>query len=63
MGLTGDVAIVEVKSDYFKEEYFAERPASERLVNKKLALRNLNEMRDWKVALHEYIHDYYGGYL
>ena len=63
LGLTDDVAIVEVESDHFKEEYFAERPASERLVNKKLTLRNLNEMRDWKVALREYIGDYYDGYL
>ena len=61
--LTKEVAITEVSSDFFKTEYFAERPASERLVNRKLILRNLNIMRDWKTALKEYIRDYYAGYL
>ena len=63
LGLDEEVAIVEVSSDHFKQEYFAERPASERLVNKKLALRGLNEMRDWKAALKEYLENYYEGYL
>lgn len=63
LGLAEEVAITEVSSDFFKTEYFAERPASERLVNRKLILRNLNIMRDWKTALKEYIRDYYAGYL
>jgi len=54
------VTIEEVTSDYFSEEYFAERPACERLINKKLDDAGLNIMRDWKVALKEYIQDYYG---
>jgi dTDP-4-dehydrorhamnose reductase len=61
--LTGKIKIIPVKSDYFKEIYFAERPASERLVNRKLAIRNLNLMQDWKIALQEYVTDYYAGYL
>lgn len=63
LNLDNDIAINEVSSDYFKKEYFAERPPSERLLNKKLNLRGLNIMRDWKVALREYIKDYYSSYL
>jgi len=33
------------------------------LINKKLNLRGLNQMRDWKICLEEYIRDYYKGYL
>lgn len=57
------VKITTVSSDYFKEIYFAARPASERLLTKKLNLRGVNYMRDWKVALKEYIEYYYEGYL
>ncbi len=63
LGLANDVKINEVSSDFFKKEYFAPRPDSERLVNKKLQLLDLDTMRDWKVALEEYISDYYQGYL
>jgi len=63
LGLADEVKITPVNSDYWKETYFAERPPSERLVDKKLAIRNLNIMRDWKVCLNEYIDKYYGDYL
>ena len=63
LGLTDTVKITTVKSDYFKEIYFAERPPCERLVNRKLELRNLNLMQDWRVALKQYIDQYYQGYL
>ena len=63
LNLDNEININEVSSDYFKEEYFAKRPSSERLLNKKLNLRGLNIMRDWKVALREYIKDYYSDYL
>ena len=63
LGLSETVKITSVKSDYFKEIYFAERPPCERLVNRKLELRNLNLMQDWKVALKQYIDQYYQGYL
>lgn len=62
-GLDQKVKITEVGSDFFAKEYFAERPPSERLINKKLDLRNANTMRDWKVALHEYLDNYYQGFL
>lgn len=63
LNLRGKINITPVKSDYFKDIYFAERPASERLVNRKLSIRNLNLMQDWKIALQEYINMYYVGYL
>ena len=63
LGLTNEVTITPVQSEFFKEEYFADRPPSERLINKKLDLRGLNMMRDWRVCLKEYIENYYLGYL
>jgi dTDP-4-dehydrorhamnose reductase len=58
-----NIKITEVDSNYFAKEYFADRPPSERLVNKKLDLRQLNVMRDWNIALKEYVETYYKGYL
>ena len=63
LGLRDTIKITEVSSDYFKEEYFADRPLSEQLVSKKLELRNLFTMRHWKIALNEYLNDYYREYL
>jgi dTDP-4-dehydrorhamnose reductase len=63
LGLKDRIKINVVTSEYFKEIYFAERPPCERLDNRKLKIRNINLMRDWKVALREYIEDYYQGYL
>lgn len=63
LGKEKEIKINTVSSDYFKEVYFAERPASERLITKKLDLRGVNQMRDWRVALKEYIDNYYSGYI
>jgi dTDP-4-dehydrorhamnose reductase len=63
LGLSDEVKVTPVSSDYFKKEYFAERPPSERLVNRKLNLRGLNIMRDWRVSLKEYLEGYYADYL
>ena len=63
LGLQDQVAVTPVSSDYFKGEYFAARPASERLIPKKLQLRNLYIMRDWRECLVEYLAEYYEGYL
>jgi dTDP-4-dehydrorhamnose reductase len=57
------VKINPVTSEFFKDIYFAERPPSERLENRKLRIRNINLMRDWRVALKEYIENYYMDYL
>ena len=63
LNLKDKVKLTPVGSDYFKETYFAERPPCERLINRKLNIRGLNLMRDWRVALREYIENYYKGYL
>ena len=54
---------MELFEDGLKDIYFAERPPCERLVNRKLELRNINLMQDWRVALKQYIDQYYQGYL
>tara|TARA_B110000438_G_C15774924_1_gene633619 strand:- start:32 stop:916 length:885 start_codon:yes stop_codon:yes gene_type:complete len=56
--LQNDIKITEVNSDYFAEEYFAIRPDCERLINKRLDDLGLNIMRDWKIALSDYLDNY-----
>lgn len=63
LNLESKIKINPVSSDFFKKEYFADRPSSERLINKKLNLRKLNVMRDWKISLKEYLENYYKTYL
>jgi dTDP-4-dehydrorhamnose reductase len=63
LGIENDIVITPVTSDHWEKEYFARRPASESLINKKLELRGLNIMRDWRICLKEYIKNYYQGYL
>jgi dTDP-4-dehydrorhamnose reductase len=63
LGWQEKIKITPVQSDYYKDIYFAQRPANERLINRKLDMRNINLMRDWKIALKEYISEYYKGYL
>jgi dTDP-4-dehydrorhamnose reductase len=63
LDLSNEIKINVVNSDYFKEIYFAERPPCERLDNRKLKLRDINLMQDWKVALKEYVDLYYNTYL
>lgn len=61
--LEDKVKINVVTSEYFAKEYYAERPACERLWTRKLHLRGVSAMRDWKVALKEYLEEYYCDYL
>lgn len=63
LNLTETIKINIVSSKHFAKEYFALRPPCERLINKKLDLRGLNIMRDWRESLAEYIKDYYSNYL
>ncbi len=63
LGLEERVKVTPVDSSHFQQEYFAARPASERLVDRKLTLRGMNTMRDWRVCLREYLDEYYAGYL
>jgi dTDP-4-dehydrorhamnose reductase len=62
-GLAERVKINEVDSSFFASEYFAARPDSERLVNRKLDLRGINIMRDWRIGLEEYLNRQYRDYL
>ncbi len=62
-GIEKKIKVNEVTSDYFMKKYFAPRPNSERLINKKLNLRGLNIMQNWKVALRHYIENYYNDYI
>ena len=63
LNLSNEIKVTPVDSDYWKKVYYAERPPSERLVAKKLELRGLNVMRDWRGCLKEYISEYYKDYL
>ena len=63
LGLTNKIKINKVNSVFFKNEYFAIRPPSEQLINKKLELRSINFMRNWKVCIEEYINKNYSDYL
>ncbi len=59
LGLESRIKINSVSSDFFKKTYYAQRPPSERLLNKKLEMRGINKMRDWRISLKEYINLYY----
>jgi dTDP-4-dehydrorhamnose reductase len=61
--LENKIKITGVNSDFFKDDYYAKRAPCERLENRKLKLRGLNLMRNWKIALAEYIENYYQDYL
>lgn len=61
LGLDREIELNPVGSTHFQKEYFAPRPDSERLINKKLALRGLHRMRDWRVCLSEYVEEHYRG--
>ena len=63
LGKEAEVKITSVSSDHFKDVYYAERPPSERLVTKKLDLREVNKMQDWKISLKIYLDNYYSDYL
>jgi len=63
LNLETKIQLNKVDSSYFKDEYYAPRPPSERLINKKLQLRGLDKMRDWKVCLKEYLESSYTNYL
>lgn len=63
LGRDNSIKINVVSSEHFAKEYFADRPVSERLLTKKLDLRGVSAMRDWRVSLKEYIDNYYKGYL
>jgi dTDP-4-dehydrorhamnose reductase len=61
--LDDKVRIQPVSSDHFAKEYFAPRPPCERLVNYKLKLRGMDLMRDWRIALKDYLRDYFADHV
>jgi dTDP-4-dehydrorhamnose reductase len=63
LGLEKEVKITIVDAGHFKNQYVLKRPHYESIENLKLNLLGLNIMRDWKVALREYIETYYTNYL
>lgn len=63
LGLEKQIKITEVPSSFFRKQYFAPRPDSERLVNRKLNTRDLNIMRNWRIALINYLENYYNDYI
>lgn len=50
-----DIELVEVESSFFAESYPTPRPRSEMMRNLMLDLQGMNTMRDWEVALAEYL--------
>jgi dTDP-4-dehydrorhamnose reductase len=54
-----DVKVNPVPSEFFEKEYFAARPPSERLISRRLNILGVNTMRDWRVALEDYLDEYY----
>ncbi len=63
LGLENEIKINSVDKNYFKEDYYAKRPPAERLLNRKLNLKGLNIMRDWKICLKEYLNENYNKFL
>ena len=55
LGLNNKIMLYKVYDDHFKQAFFAPRPHSETLINRKLELRGLNKMRNWKECLKEYV--------
>ena len=49
--LSKTIKINKVSSNFYKDVYFAERPKSERLETKKLNLRKINLMGNWRESL------------
>jgi dTDP-4-dehydrorhamnose reductase len=50
-----EVEVVEVGSSFFAESYPTPRPRSEMMRNLMLDLQGMNSMRDWELALEEYL--------
>ena len=63
LNLENEISIQEVTTDFFAKEYFAERPPNERLINRRLNDLDLNIMRDWKIALSDYIQSSYSDHI
>ncbi len=52
------IKLIKVTSEYFKKEYWVKRPKSEVLQNLNLKYINLNLMKDWRLALRDYLKEF-----
>ena len=57
------IKILPVQSDYYKDIYFARATCQRKTNQLQIDIRDLNIMRDWKIALKEYKTHYYHDYL
>ena len=55
------IALEKVQGDFFKETFFAARPKFEVIVNKKIHLMGLSVMRNWELAIEDYLNTFYKG--
>ncbi|MFA9563741.1 MAG: sugar nucleotide-binding protein, partial [Acidimicrobiales bacterium] len=55
LGLSDQIELVEVESDFFADTFPSNRPRSEIMRNMALDLQGMNLMRPWRVALEEYL--------
>ena len=55
LGKEDEIKINIVTSEYFTKEYFADCLVCERLWTRKLNVRDVNAMHDWRVSLKDYI--------
>jgi dTDP-4-dehydrorhamnose reductase len=58
-----DAEVKPVDSSFFAERFFVTRPNSEILFNQRLESLGINLMRDWRIALREYLQRDYAEYL
>lgn len=57
LGLNNSIKLVEVDSNFFKNEYFAPRPDNEQLVNFNFNNLNIGKVKNWDLALTEYLYE------
>lgn len=59
LDLTDEIKINKVSSAYFKAVYFAPRPDNEQLINLNLNKLKIGKMRNWELALEDYLSEYW----
>ncbi len=58
-----DIKLTPVGSEFFNEKYFAPRPYSEMMINENLNKLGINIMRPWRIALFNYLNEYFSCYF
>ena len=62
-GLEDEVEVKAVDSSFFQTQFWGKRPDSEMLACRGLERLGIYKMRDWRVALSEYLHKEYSGLI